>query len=866
MRLQSSIDYNTRWGEKVVLRLGGKAYDMRYIYQGAWQVEIEDAAVPADRKYSYEIWNEGGLVRSEWRPHVLPSVLPEKVILRDRWNAHPSNSPFYSSLFTDVVFRRHRSKLSASAPQGNVTFVFDSAEIRPDQAVAITGSGKLFGEWKKMVLLSDEQFPQWSVTLNVEAPFEYKFVVVDRKSHEPVLWEEGGNHFFAETIPSGTLVVVGDIVPKFNTLPWRGAGTAIPVFSLRTAESFGVGEFHDIKKMVDWAVATGQNVLQLLPINDTTMTGKWQDSYPYNANTTFALHPQFIHLPDAGVKADKAYKALKEELNALPEVDYERVNNEKARLLHATFDKTGDSVLQSDDYVSFMQKNKEWLVPYAVFCCLRDEFGTPDFSKWGKMAKYTAKKVAAYAADHKKDVDYHCWVQYCLDAQLKDAVQYAHSHGVALKGDLPIGISRTSVDAWAYPELYHLDSQAGAPPDAFSVFGQNWGFPTYNWEKMSEDGFAWWKSRMHKMSEYFDAFRIDHILGFFRIWEIPMDAVHGLLGYFNPALPYSADELSEMGFDLSDGSLTTSPLDDAVIEEIFGDLAAEVKSKYIKDGKLVPAVATQRKAVEKFAGDDDKSTRLREGFLTLLDDVLFIEDPRKKGYYHPRISAQSTFSFKALDDYRKATFTNLYNDFFYHRHNEFWRDSAMSKLPSLVGSTGMLTCGEDLGMIPACVPSVMEELGILSLEIQRMPKSVTEEFADPDKYPYMCVCATGTHDTNPLRAWWEEDRDLTAKYYYSMLHGTGDVPYFCEPWVCERILTSHVKSPAMLCILPLQDWLSMDGVLRYQGNPSDERINVPAIPRYYWRYRMHLPIETLIGESAFNDRMKGMIRGAGRGV
>ena len=867
MRLHSSIDYVTRWGEKLVLRIGDKAFDMRCIYKGEWQVEIEDVKMPSDRKYSYEVWKDGEVLRKEWRSHVLPSNLQDNVIIRDRWIDHPSNSPFYSSLFTDVVFRRHRTKVStSSAKDGNVTFLFDSAEIRPDQAVAITGSGKLFGDWKKMVVLSDENFPCWSVTLKAKAPFEYKFVVVDRKSLEPILWEQGGNHFFAEVVPEGTSLVVSDVVPVFATLPWRGAGTAIPVFSLRTADSFGVGEFHDLKKMVDWAVATGQNVLQLLPINDTTMTGKWQDSYPYNANTTFALHPQFIHLPSAGVKVDKAYRAMKDKLNALPEVDYEAVNNEKARLLKNTFAKVGEQVMATPEYKAFMEKNRDWLIPYAAFCCLRDEFGTPDFSKWGKMAKYTPKKVFAYAAENADRINYHCWVQYNLDAQLKDAVSYAHSHGVALKGDLPIGISRTSVDAWAYPELYHLDSQAGAPPDAFSVFGQNWGFPTYNWEKMSEDGFAWWKSRMRKMSEYFDAFRIDHILGFFRIWEIPMDAVHGLLGYFNPALPYTFDEILSMGFDLSDGRFTTPPLTDEVLTGIFGDLAGEVKAKYIKEGKLVPAVATQRKVVEKFKGEDEKSTSLREGFMTLLDDVLFIEDPRKKGYYHPRISAQSTYTFKALDDYRKATFINLYNDFFYHRHNEFWRKSAMSKLPSLLGSTNMLTCGEDLGMIPACVPSVMDELGILSLEIQRMPKSVTEEFADPDKYPYMCVCATGTHDTNPLRAWWEEDREVTGRYYYSMLHGNGEVPYFCEPWVCEKILSSHVKSPAMLCILPLQDWLSMDGAIRYQGNPADERINVPAIPRYYWRYRMHLSVESLISETSFNDRMKGMIRESGRGV
>ena len=467
--------------------------------------------------------------------------------------------------------------------------------------------------------------------------------------------------------------------------------------------------------------------------------------------------------------------------------------------------------MASDDYKAFFKENESWLLPYSVFCCLRDETGTVDFSKWGKMAKFSAKKVAEYASSHKKEVGFHYYEQYWADAQLKDAVAYAHSKGVALKGDLPIGISRTSVDAWAYPELYHLDSQAGAPPDAFSVDGQNWGFPTYNWEKMAEDGFSWWKMRMKKMSHYFDAFRIDHILGFFRIWEIPVPYKSGLMGHFSPALPYSADELRSRGFDIGSGRFVTS-------------------------------------------GNGEET------------DVLFLEDPRKKGFYHPRISAQNTTWYAGMDEWQKRSFNDLYDDFFYRRHNAFWKESAMKKLPSLLESTGMLTCGEDLGMIPDCVPEVMNELGILSLEIQRMPKSPRDEFADPDRYPYYCVCATGTHDTNTLRAWWEEDRAVTARFWHNMLHGTGDMPWFCEPWVCAKIIDQHLKSPAMLCILPLQDWISIDGNVRYPGNPEDERINVPAIPRYYWRYRMHLTLEDLLSKSDLNGTLKGMIRGSSRNI
>ena len=629
-------------------------------------------------------------------------------------------------------------------------------------------------------------------------PFEYKYLVVERKTGKILRWEEGENHYSGVIPPKGTALIIDDIVPRLGAIPWRGAGTAIPVFSLRTSDSFGIGEFHDLRKMVDWAVETGQNFIQLLPVNDTMMTASWQDSYPYNAVSSFALHPQFIHLPDAGVKVDKAYKELRDALNALPQVDYEKVNVEKIRLLRKVFASKEKKLGSDPEYQAFVKANDYWLLPYAVFCCLRDEMGTVDFSKWGKYAKFSRKKAEDYLSSNSAEVAFWCWIQYCLDVQLKDAVAYAHSHRVAIKGDLPIGVSRTSADAWMSPELFNLDMQAGAPPDAFSADGQNWGFPTYNWDKMEETGFAWWKARLSKMSDYFDAYRIDHILGFFRIWEIPACYKSGLMGHFSPALPYSGNELRGMSFDP--------------------------------------------------------------------ESELFIEDPRKKGWYHPRIDARDSQAFGQLEQWQKDRFRALYEDFFYHRHNDFWRESALRKLPSLLRSTGMLSCGEDLGMIPACVASVMDELNILSLEIQRMPKDPAEDFAEPSRYPYFSVCATGTHDTSTLRAWWEEDRALTQKFFNEKMHCQGDAPYFCEPWVAEAIVKDHLNSPSMLCILPLQDYLAIDGDVRYPGNPADERINVPAIARHYWRYRMHKSLEELIADKEFCLHVRSLVRDASRGV
>ena len=628
--------------------------------------------------------------------------------------------------------------------------------------------------------------------------------------------------------------------------------------------------------MVDWAVATGQKFIQVLPVNDTTMTHTWTDSYPYNANSCYALHPMYLRLSELGTLADNErqahYDALAKELNALDQIDYERVNNAKNEFTRELFKQVERSVTRTAEFKQFVADNASWLKPYAAFCILRDENGTPDFSKWGDYAAYTPAKMEALLLDHKQQANYVYWIQFNLHKQLLHVKEYAHAHGVSLKGDIPIGISRTSVDAWTFPRLFNLDSQAGAPPDDFSVLGQNWGLPTYNWEEMWRDGqFQWWKNRFRNMAQYFDVYRIDHVLGFFRIWQIPMNQLHGLLGVFNPALPFSIDELRNNYDFWLDTDLQTTPfIREEFLHDFFGEYTDEVRNRFLKDVgygryKLAAGFTSQREVANYFGTQEknDKNTRICNGLLGLIDQVLFVEDPYEKGKYHPRISAQFTYTYRYLTDYERWTFDRLYNDFFYHRHNDFWYGKAMWKLPPLIDSTDMLTCAEDLGMIPDCVPAVMSALEILTLDIARMPKNPREEFGNPAYYPYLTVCTTSTHDMGGIRQWWEENRDKTQRFFNNMLGEQGAAPTFAEPWICEKIVASNLHSPAMLCILPLQDWLSIDGKIR-RADPREEQINVPANSRHYWRYRMHITIEALLGETLLNRRIKSLVDDSGR--
>lgn len=892
MKFRFHINYHTEWGEALYIvgsvpALGDsnpeKALEMTLAGPDLWVAEVDLPARTQDFDYSFIVKAPGKAWIFEWGlPHHLRIGKGTGLYnIFSSWQAMPSDKPFYSSAFTEGIFSRPARTAAVTTRPGSVNFKVWAPMVTSGQTLVMCGQGEALGDWNpaKGLHMSDAGFPLWECSLPASAcvtPFEYKFAVIDSTSGEVMEWETCDNRIFGiRPTESTECIVVEGLRFVGGGARWRGAGTAVPVFSLRTEDDFGVGDFADLKKMIDWCAATGQNMLQILPVNDTSKTFSWKDSYPYSANSSFALHPMFIRLEEVGTLSNPVrmqyFRDMRKNLNALTEVDYEAVNNAKQDYLREIYKEQGGATMASREYGIFLKDNLYWLEPYAAWCVLRDLNHTCDTSRWGDFAVYEKNAVENFINTHREEIGYYYFVQYHLDRQLRAVRDYAHSRGVVLKGDIPIGVGRDSVDAWKDSRLFNMDCQAGAPPDDFSVLGQNWGFPTYNWEEMASDGFAWWRNRFGKMADFFDAYRIDHILGFFRIWQIPMHAVHGLLGYFNPALPYSPEELRNNYDFWINPEVQARPLVlEWMLSDFFGDTTAEAKEKYLEHVgedryRLREEFNTQRKVKQYFdaISDDPRQNRLRDGLMGLLDNVLFIEDPYKKGHYHPRISAQFSHQYRMLTDYEKWCFNRLYNDFFYRRHNDFWYGKAMWKLPPLLDSTSMLTCAEDLGMIPDCVPEVMHRLEILSLEIQRMPKDPKVEFGLTWHYPYFSVCTTSTHDMPGIRAWWEADPARSQRFFNSILGEHGGAPFYAEPWVCEKILRLHLESPSMLCVIPLQDWLSADGVLRRE-NPADEQINEPANPEHYWRYRMHITVEQLLEATEFNDRLRAEIKASGR--
>mgnify|MGYP006278644907 CR=1 FL=1 len=902
MILRFKIHYQTHWGQQLAVsgnrpELGdedpARALLLDYLGEGYWGADVELEKSSGTLAYNYLLLDEkAGRRIVEWGPLRKLKLSGRKstglLHLKDAWRPpkHPENA-LHTSAFLDVILKpgRFRTRpLRNTRGKPVVRFQMRAPRVPAGLQLCVTGNVAELGNWhaESALRLGNSTHPLWSgaIALQSGLSIEYKYGLYDPKHKQIVHLESGENRRIpAAWIAAGEQLIVTDEYFRYPGGWWKGAGVAVPVFSLRSREGLGVGEFLDIKLMVDWARRAGLNMVQILPVNDTSATHTWGDSYPYAAISVFALHPQYLRVDDLGVAFDgmpaRALLEQREALNRLEAVDYEAVMALKLRLARAAFDQVRGKWLKSKAFETFFKENRHWLEPYAAFCYLRDKHGTVDFQEWGEHADFSAKKLKTLtdpASDHYGEVAFHYFLQYHLDRQLGIAAAYARAHGVVLKGDIPIGIYRYSVDAWTAPRLYNMDGQSGAPPDPFSDTGQNWGFPTYNWEEMAKDDYAWWRRRLQQLSRYFDAFRIDHILGFFRIWEIPYEQLEGLMGHFNPALPIIREEFDQRGIPFDDQRFCRPYIPEYHLYDCFGADTDYVKETFLREAnphyfEFVEGLNSQRAIANFLARPENEARRhLQQGLFDLVGERLFFEAAEPDGAaFHPRIKLQDTRSFQDLNETVQQRLDELYVDYFYRRQEEFWRQQAMKKLPAIKDATNMLICGEDLGMVPDCVPGVMDELGILSLDIQRMSKNPATEFLSIDDIPYLSVCSPSTHDMAPLRAWWEEmTPEQRTRCYHQELKLSGDPPFFCEPYVVEAIVGQHLYWPSMWAVFPLQDLLAMDGRLRRE-NPFEERINVPSNPRHYWRYRFHLPLEQLLEEDAFNDYLRSMVAAAGRG-
>ena len=648
---------------------------------------------------------------------------------------------------------------------------------------------------------------------------------------------------------------------QFPTIQHPVTGMAIPVGALRTSESCGIGEFLDLEPMADFCKKSSIDLIQLLPVNDTGT-----ESSPYSALSAFALHPVYIRLqaiPEAA-SFDKDIAELRAKYDSLPRFRYREIRDEKLEMLHRIFDINEKNIVNSPELSAWIQENP-WIAEYAVFMNLKRRNFDASWKTWDKMRTPTHAEIQDRwnSPNRRSEHLFFAWLQMRLDQQFSRAVAYCGKQGIAVKGDIPIMMNEDSCDAWANPEFFRDDLRAGSPPDGPNPLGQNWGFPIYNWENLKADGYSWWKQRLAHSARYYSAYRIDHILGFFRIWAIPYGEGSGFLGWTCPHAPVTAAELAERGFTgdrlrwICEPHVPTRTIEavnnydylgtHGILNKLMNRIGNEelwlFKSEIHHENDIcnVPMPDAVRAELV-------KAWRNRMMLVTGRDD-------KGKALYSPVWTFRESTAWQSLGGDEKNSLEELFRE--KSRQNEIlWKNQAEELLGTLTSSVNMLACAEDLGTIPESVPEVLGKLGILGLKVIRWERHWDRQgqpFKNIAEYPGLSVATSSVHDSSTLRGWWEQEngaQDFLACWNPEQAGcPPGSTDLFrtrYSPEVAAFVLRTMAGTSSSVLVIPMQDFLSLSKDY-YAANPTDERINVPgSVSSFNWTYRLPETVENLI--------------------
>lgn len=621
---------------------------------------------------------------------------------------------------------------------------------------------------------------------------------------------------------------------KKLTLEGHLNGVAVPVSALRSVGSCGIGEFKDLPLLGSWCRRIGIELIQVLPLNDTG----WNAS-PYSAVSAFALHPVYVRLDDLpGVDAiSREIRTFRQESAERARVDFDGVLSFKLTMLERLFESSAGRDPELDRWI---EKNP-WIRPYAVYKCLKQQYGQHAWEDWPADRDPTAEGIHERWHDLGDRTLFHAWVQFHLDRQLQEAAGELDSQGIYLKGDIPILMSVDSADVWASRSYFDLSYRAGAPPDMFSTLGQIWGFPVYDWASLERDDFIWWRNRLRRASRYYHAFRIDHVLGFFRIWSIPATENTAVLGRFRPSAPLERTEIEEaIGRRDASSRLIDAWCTKEDAEEHLAEEATDVLERFFDhraDGRyrLRDSVASET-AVETL----DVSHGVREFLLECHRDRTFLET--ENDLFVPAWFWQSSRGYLRQDEPVRAGIEELVERY-ETRSKPVWLDTGRRLLHFVKESGEMLPCAEDLGVIPPGLPDVLEELGILSLKIERWEVDEEGALRDPATFPYLSVSTPAAHDLSTLRQWWEED-DWDREAFAAEL-GFDDCPPWLTTEVARAIIARSLRSNSAIRVFQIQDLFALTLDLRTL-KPEDERINTPgSVSDANWSYVLPIPLGSL---------------------
>ena len=879
----------------------------------AWVGDVCFPLSTAARTIQYKYFLSGDVSDIRWEPeenhtiHLDVVSSPAYVEVSDtfRW-ADPVMSVFTRTAFVDVITKRKyplappRISPNAVLPnQISVNFSVMCPHVRRNQTLAIVGSCPELGEWEpeNALPLADADFPLWSGALTVSRtsfPFEYKYVIYD-KDEEDYIWESASNricHGITSNVVDTTYpatIIASDWYVSPNAEMFKGMGIHCPLFSLRTAESCGIGQYSDVRRLVDMCRNIGATMIQLLPINDTTDKGDIHDSSPYKAISCFALHPIYINLleilPNLPSEIYNDILSRRCEFEQRREVDYLQVYRFKMDTLHRIYSKIEADLDQNKEFKLFCSENEEWLKPYALFCYLRDENGTSNFREWHEYSYVDADDIDQLAQDYHDQILFNYWVQYVCDRQFKASREYATASGIVLKCEIPYGVQANSAECWAHRKLFNLDSCIGAPPDSIHSEGSNFNTPSYNWEEMRADNYSWWKLRLKRCSELFHAAQLDHILGFFRTWQIPVDiSVRSILGHYSPCNPLTREELESRG--LWDIDRFVKPyVRFHTLQQKFQDEAANVAREYFTPRNVNPdddyydfqeRCNTELKMEELLNStiwDEGKRNHYKSCLLQLLSNVILIQDPddENKFYFRAEVTVEHVEqtptgprifpspSWLELDMKQRQTILEMYQDYNFARQVGIWVKEAIPKLEMLQNSSNLLLFAQETCSISNQIGHEVESKSILSLTVPRFPADSKKPFEPTTEFPYMAQCQFSLPDTSTIRGWWEENKNATLAYWQEELEEEEEpAPEFCFTNVMNKIVKKNLESKSMWCVFLLQDLVNLFDRLRRQY-PDEERIYSPT-KKDMWVYRYPWTLEELVNDYDWTNVIHNLVK------
>jgi 4-alpha-glucanotransferase len=620
-------------------------------------------------------------------------------------------------------------------------------------------------------------------------------------------------------------------------------GVVVPLFSLRSKESIGIGEFLDLVPFGEWAKKCGLDLIQLLPVNDTG-----EESSPYSARSAFALNPVYIRLQRIeGVEEILGDDIIKHnnKFAKQPRIPYIEVVRYKRHALRMIFDKKKKDILTDDRFKKWIEQNS-WVRPYAIFCALKAENNEASWKEWVKKEK-----------PKESDVLFQKWMQWVAELQFLEAVDKLNNLGVRLKGDIPILINEDSADVWHCPQFFSLENRAGAPPDMFCYSGQNWAFPTYKWDNLEKEDFGWWRNRIKHAAKFYHAYRIDHVLGFFRIWVVPEVENTGILGHFVPSVPIYMDEILQTGIPKETVHYLTSPnFGDEQLENWFGFATEDVKQKYFKHLHSNRYILRNEYRSEREIISLNEEQQIKDTLLNVYWDRVFVPSSTEENLW-PYWYWYNTPVLLTLPEHEVNIIRNIIksNE---AKQEDLWSENGRKLLSVLAKEADMLVCAEDLGAVPNCVPSVLQDLGILALRVERWSrdwKQPESPYIPFSKYPRLSVCTTSNHDSSTLLGLWNE-HDFDRDFYWKHIGQSECSPAVLSEEHVKLIIESLFNSNSLLAILPLQDFMALSQKFIPQ-DPDVDRINTPGtVSAKNWSWRMPCLLEELLSETELNERIE----------